>query len=131
VLSIEREAFNENNPYMYVKLYELHSDWFLVVENGNTIVGYVISALTNDYEGRILSFAVQKDFRGRGIGRELMDKILDLFKEEGIHHVKLEVRLSNEISQSLYRNLGFIETNYIPGYYSDGEGAIVMEKYLP
>jgi ribosomal protein S18 acetylase RimI-like enzyme len=44
--------------------------------------------------------------------------------------VRLEVRVSNHVAQQLYRSTGFMEIGFIPFYYKDGEGAIVMRKVL-
>jgi ribosomal-protein-alanine N-acetyltransferase len=40
--------------------------------------------------------------------------------------VKLEVRDSNDVARSLYRDVGFEPARRVPGYYEDGEDALVM-----
>jgi len=53
--------------------------------------------------------AVLPDFRRKGIGKELLKKLLDILKEEGVEEVFLEVRESNIPAIELYRRFGFKE----------------------
>jgi ribosomal protein S18 acetylase RimI-like enzyme len=41
-----------------------------------------------------------------------------------------EVRVGNHAAQRLYRSMGFMKIGYIPFYYQDGEGAIMMRKVM-
>ena len=130
LVQIEREVFMEENPYDHMQLYQSLSSGFFVAEMGDIIAGYVVCVLTEDYEGRIFSLAVSEKFRRYGIGTQLMEKAFKEFRENKITSIRLEVRTSNIVAQSLYRNLGFLEVGYIPRYYSDGENAIVMRMFL-
>lgn len=130
VVQIEKEAFEEDNPYDHMQLYESLSNGFFVADIGGIVAGYVVCVLTEDYEGRIFSLAVGKNFRRCGIGLKLMEKAFKEFRNNKIASVRLEVRSSNIAAQSLYRKLGFVDVGYIPRYYSDGENAIVMRRYL-
>lgn len=51
--------------------------------------------------------AVHPDFRGRGIGRELLKRIETHARQTGCCRVSLEVRRDNETAQGLYRSEGF------------------------
>ncbi|MDY6964573.1 MAG: ribosomal protein S18-alanine N-acetyltransferase [Halobacteriota archaeon] len=130
LINLEREAFQETNPYVYTNLYESCPNGFLVAEKDGLVIGYVVGLLTDDHEGRIFSFAVNKRHRRSGIGTELLNAIFTIFRDNEIFKVRLEVRQSNEAARSLYRKLGFNVTGFIPRYYSDGEDAIVMKKTL-
>ena len=130
LMSIEREAFNESNPYIYTQLYESCSNGFLVAEIDGMVVGYIVGILISDAEGRIFSFAVSESHQCRGIGTQLLKSICDIFTSNKINKVKLEVRPSNKTARSLYTKLGFDVTGRIPMYYSDGEDAIVMNRVL-
>ena len=130
LMSIEREAFNESNPYIYTQLYESCSNGFLVAEIDGIVVGYVVGIPISDVEGRIFSFAVSGSHQCMGIGTQLLKSICDVFISNKIYKVKLEVRQSNKTARSLYTKLGFDVTGRIPMYYSDGEDAIVMKRAL-
>lgn len=57
---------------------------------------------------------VRKDFRGMGLGRELVEAVLDAAREAGYSCVLLDTLDDMEAARSLYEELGFRE---IPPYY--------------
>ncbi|MDR1257984.1 MAG: GNAT family N-acetyltransferase [Tannerellaceae bacterium] len=50
---------------------------------------------------------VRPDYRGRGVGRMLLDGIIAEAASRRASRVTLEVRKDNRVAQSLYRSLGF------------------------
>jgi len=130
VMMIEREAFYDRNPLVYMKLYELNPDGFLVAEKDGVVVGFVVGILLSDNTGRIISVAVASEYRRSGIATQLMNQILKLFVERRVKSMRLEVRKSNIGAQQFYQRLGFVAAGTVPQYYSDGEDAIVMVKEL-
>lgn len=52
---------------------------------------------------------VYSHFRGQGIGRKLMEYVIQLAKERQYCKITLEVREDNGTAQSLYRSVGFDE----------------------
>ena len=64
-----------------------------------------------------------------GIGAELIRELLALSSAAGVVKFTLEVRVSNETAQSVYKKFGFREAGYRRHYYEDnGEDAIIMWK---
>lgn len=55
--------------------------------------------------------AVHPDFRGRGIGRELLQRIESHARQTGCCRVSLEVRRDNSTAQKLYQSEGFAAGN--------------------
>jgi ribosomal protein S18 acetylase RimI-like enzyme len=53
---------------------------------------------------------VLKEFRGKGIGRQLMNALISEADKRGSSRVTLEVRKDNFNAQALYQSLGFEET---------------------
>ena len=103
----------------------------LVVRSGPTIIGYMC-LWHIEYQMEIANFAVSPDFRRRGIGREMMERVLREAKEMGCTNLILSVRESNLPAIGLYTSHGFVETHQRQGYYRDpAEDAIVMVKKLP
>ncbi|MDA8346892.1 MAG: ribosomal protein S18-alanine N-acetyltransferase [Thermaerobacter sp.] len=99
---------------------------YLVAKAGQRVVGYCGMWFIVD-EGHITNVAVHPDFRGRGVGRMLMQAAMDLARLSGGIRVTLEVRISNTIAQSLYESLGFHRVGVRRGYYTDnGEDAYIM-----
>lgn len=62
-----------------------------------------------------LGLMIAKDFRSEGIGRALMEYVIQLGKEYlGLRMVKLGVFAINEKAKALYQKLGFVEYGKLP-----------------
>ncbi|MDD3080507.1 MAG: GNAT family N-acetyltransferase [Paludibacter sp.] len=57
----------------------------------------------------IHDIVVLNEFRGKGIGKALLEKLIEISQERKYCKVTLEVREDNTVAQSLYKNLGFDE----------------------
>lgn len=79
-------------------------------------------------EAQLANIAVHPDFRGRGLGKEMMIRLLANARSEGMEKMTLEVRTGNTAAIELYLALGFIETCRRPHFYEDQDEAILMEK---
>ena len=78
-------------------------------------------------EAHITTFGVHPDHRRQGIGRRLLLALAEVALELGSARMTLEVRVSNEPAQRLYRSFGFNVSGRRVAYYSDdGEDALVM-----
>jgi ribosomal protein S18 acetylase RimI-like enzyme len=53
---------------------------------------------------------VLKEYRGKRVGRQLMDAIINEAKKRGCERITLEVREDNKIAQNLYKSMGFKDT---------------------
>jgi len=97
-----------------------------VAELEDRIVGY--SACWTVFEQSELgNVAVAPDARGRGIGGALVDVVVERVKERGAHELFLEVRESNLVAQSIYRDRGFTVIGRRRSYYAQPtEDALVM-----
>ena len=78
-------------------------------------------------EGHITSVGVRKSHRGQGIGELLVIGAVEASKLLNCRAVTLEVRVSNEVAQNLYKKYGFKIVGRRKRYYSDnGEDAYIM-----
>ena len=95
--------------------------------------GFVLARLTVD-EGEILTIAVDPAARGRGLGRQLMDRVLERLHAERALSLYLEVDDTNRSALTLYRRLRFEEVGRRPAYYVNPDGtrssALVMKRTL-
>jgi ribosomal-protein-alanine acetyltransferase len=101
---------------------------FLVAEGGgsDTVVGYVVAIEAAD-EGEILNLAVAPAGRRTGLGRALVQHILEALTARGVRQVYLEVRESNAPARALYAAHGFKEVGRRKEYYRRPvEDAIVL-----
>ena len=99
---------------------------YLVAETDGRIIGYAGAWVILD-ESHITNIAVAEDYRGRGIGKQLTQSLLQYLSNLGACYATLEVRVSNERAQNLYRGLGFVTVGKRKRYYEDnGEDAFLM-----
>jgi len=129
-LEIDREVFGGYDPSIFAAFYEYHPNSTLVAEVGGSVVGFVLGFKHTPFDGRIFWLAVAPGYQSRGIGMRLLLGVLKIFRQMGALNATLEVRVSNKKAQSLYSALGFYMSGVFPGYYSDGEAAIIMKRRL-
>lgn len=78
-------------------------------------------------EGNIDNVVVDEPFRGKGIGRMLLQELLRQGEELGIQDFTLEVRVSNEPAIHVYQKLGFVSEGIRPRFYEKPvEDAMIM-----
>lgn len=98
------------------------------------IVGYGILSMGAG-EAHVLNICIAPDWRGQGLGRHLLGRLLEIARWNGAERVFLEVRPSNPLAKTLYQSVGFSEIGVRPKYYParDGrEDAIVMAlEFVP
>ena len=99
---------------------------YLVAEADGRIIGYAGAWIILE-ESHITNIAVLEEWRGRGIGKQLTQSLLQYLSNLGACYATLEVRVSNEPAQNLYRSLGFVSVGKRKRYYEDnGEDAFLM-----
>ncbi|MCR4408511.1 MAG: ribosomal protein S18-alanine N-acetyltransferase [Anaerolineae bacterium] len=82
-------------------------------------------------EAHISTLAVHPDWRRHGLGSLIMAALLDKAVERGAVVATLEVRVSNEAAQNLYRTFGFERVGLRRHYYQDNnEDALIMTTPL-
>ena len=78
-------------------------------------------------EAHITTIGVEPEHRGHGLGELLLVALADEAVRRGAEWLTLEVRVSNEPAQGLYRKYGFSVQGVRKRYYSDNnEDAYVM-----
>lgn len=128
IVAIEQEAFATPwTPEAFKN--ELTSNMFaryMVMENDGVLIGYGGMWVIVD-EAHVTNIAVRADHRGKGLGERLLTELQQTAAYFGASKMTLEVRVSNEIAQRLYRKLGFKPAGIRPAYYSDNnEDALIM-----
>jgi ribosomal-protein-alanine N-acetyltransferase len=128
VLVIESESFPRpwTKTHFLDELRSAHSFPLVALGLNHIILGYICPMLVID-EGHILDVAVHKCFRGQGIGKLLVERVLSDCYSGGAEFVSLEVRLSNLSAIQMYMKLGFKVTGRRKRYYENGEDALMME----
>ena len=109
----------------------------IVAEADGAVVGW---GSLNQYNPRAayqhvadFSVYVERGWRGRGVGRRLLERLVELAREIGYHKMMLSAFPFNEPGVALYERLGFTtvgicrEMGVLDGRWVD---TIVMEKLL-
>ncbi|HXH33455.1 MAG TPA: ribosomal protein S18-alanine N-acetyltransferase [Plantibacter sp.] len=98
------------------------------IDDPSELAGYAgLFAPSRSDDADIQTIAVAERARGRGLGRLLMQSLIEQARQQDTAQVFLEVRADNPVAITLYRSLGFEELGVRPGYYQpDDVDAIVM-----
>lgn len=76
-------------------------------------LGVIFFNIVKKDELLVDSLAVTEDMRGKGIGKELMEFVVDFARKKGYRQVKLHVIDSNEKAKRFYERLGFSVIKFI------------------
>lgn len=103
---------------MEMKLIEGISKYkkIVVEEDGKEIARCYVYIIKNDLHERPYSLIedvfVDENYRGRGIGSEIVKKAIEVAKEEGCYKIILTSRFENELVHKWYERLGFKRWGY-------------------
>lgn len=77
----------------------------------------------------INNLAIRPELRGRGLGRILLQRVLDEAEQLGATHATLEVRRSNGAARRLYEGAGFRTVGVRASYYTHPiEDALILAR---
>jgi [ribosomal protein S18]-alanine N-acetyltransferase len=99
-----------------------------VLLEGEKIIGYSLMMLVLD-EAHLLNLSVAKTYQKQGLGRTLLEHMVEMAKNSQMANMFLEVRQSNISAIALYENMGFNEMAIRRNYYPAANGredAILM-----
>ncbi len=103
-----------------------YSAW--VLEKQDEIIGYALMMMVVD-EAHLLNLSIAKAYQKQGLGRYLLEYMLQIARNHHAVNMFLEVRPSNVSAIALYENIGFnemaIRRNYYPAK-SGREDAVLM-----
>ena len=132
VMAIEDQAY----PYPWSKaifrdcIKANYNSW--VMELDNDIVGYAVFLIAVA-ECHVLNICINPNLQGKGLGRKLLNEVLENAKAAEAKCAFLEVRPSNAHAISLYESEGFNEVGTRKKYYPAKHGredAVIFAKEL-
>lgn len=95
------------------------------------ILGFALFHVApSDDTAHLLKILVRPEVRGSGEADQFWKAIIQSLKDEGIQQIYLEVEESNKRAQRFYERQGFQVLRRVKSYYSDGEGAVMMQLTL-
>lgn len=107
-----RDIIQNEELQVYIKDFGKHKDdYCLVADNGGKIVGACWVRIMDDYghiDDETPSFAISlfEEYRGQGIGTDLMRTMLELLKAKGYKRASLAVQKEN-YAVKMYKKVGF------------------------
>ncbi|HRX89031.1 MAG TPA: ribosomal protein S18-alanine N-acetyltransferase [Steroidobacteraceae bacterium] len=103
-----------------------------VLDLDGQVMGYGVMS-TGAGEAHILNVCVRPTFRTRGLGKRLLEHLMDRAAGSGMLDIFLEVRPTNTAAIRLYQSLAFEQVGIRRGYYQAAGGredAVVLRASL-
>ena len=133
VVALEHELF-AHDPWSVEQFWgELsrvpESRWYAVHEDEMGVDGYV-GLYAIPPEGDVQTIAVAPRSQGRGVGRQLLEALLDEARRRECAQIFLEVLDGNDSALALYDRAGFERVARRSSYYGPGLDALVLRRRL-
>lgn len=100
---------------------------YIVAKENNEVVGFAGISTCLD-EATLNNIVVKKSCRGRGIGGELLESLIDLCGDLHMRTFTLEVDTENAPAIHLYEKFGFKNLGVRKKYYNGSRDAYIMTK---
>jgi [ribosomal protein S18]-alanine N-acetyltransferase len=103
-----------------------------VLERDDTLIGYGVMSVAVG-ESHLLNLCVHPDYQSLGLGKRLLNHLLDLAVERNANMTFLEVRPSNFSAIKLYLDHGFDEIGIRRNYYPakmGREDALILARTI-
>ena len=131
VLEIEEASFPtpwSKNSFFYELTENQRAIYLVAKSEMNKVIGYIGMWVVFD-EGHITNLAAHPLYRRQGVGKALLNELINVARKNGIQYLTLEVRRSNLSAQDLYQKIGFVHMGVRRKYYLDNrEDALIMWK---
>lgn len=128
VLQIEEQSFEF--PWSeedFIRCLRQRNCIGMVAESNERVVGFMIYELHRN-RLHVLNFSVHKEMRRRGIGTQLLRKLVSKLSTQRRNKIMLEVRETNLAAQLFFRDLGFRAVSLLRDFYEDTtEDAYLMQ----
>jgi len=132
IAELEGQSFsNPWHPATFRSLLKRDRVQLLVAEDPEKgVVGYAVVWWVLD-QAELANLAVREDYQGRGIGSDLLDRVIAHLEAQGVETLFLEVRMSNKSANRLYGSRGFTQISIRKDYYQNPrEDARILVRYL-
>ena len=110
---LQQELLSNNSKYIVAKSLD------------NIIVGFAGIKIILD-TAELMNIVTKKSFRANGIGKLMLEYLINMYKNEKIKTLNLEVNSQNTIAINLYKKYNFKEVGLRKKYYNNTYDAILM-----
>lgn len=101
-----------------------------VAVEGESVVGFLVVDRVPEQLGHIITVDVVEAWRGRGVGKQLMEAAEAWAEALGLRLMSLETAEDNRAAQRFYEARGYEKRRRVRHYYANGADAWVMVKRL-
>ena len=117
--------------FVFRQFIEIFSNGVIAAEMSGILTGYIVAMpVANACKGWILSLGVLSDYRGMGVGTQLLNAGIDALASVQIESVHLTVEPENTGAVELYKRHGFENADLVDNYFGNGEKRLKMLKLL-
>jgi [ribosomal protein S18]-alanine N-acetyltransferase len=134
IMQIEADLFGPEqwSPGMFWNELAAGNHYRVAVSRAGWIAGYAGLVISTPGEAWVQNIAVRRGLQGRGLGRALLDDLLNEAARNRVTKTLLEVAVDNERAQRLYGWYGFEPVGIRKGYYQPSNtDALVMCREEP
>jgi len=131
LLGIEDDLFGleQWSPAMFWNELANGHHYVVALDGDDDVVGYAGLVLSPPQEAWVNNMAVRRDRQRHGIGRALLEDLLETARRAGIPTTLLEVAADNAPAQAMYQRYGFQTVGVRRGYYQATKtDALVMRR---
>ncbi len=129
VLAIEAESFEF--PWLeedFIRREQQRNCIRMVAEHDERVVGFMIYEL-NKTRIQVLNFAVAVDYRRRGVGSQMVAKLIGKLTPQRRAQIMVDVRETNVAAQLFFRAMGFRVVAVLRGSYVDTPDDAYVFRY--
>ena len=112
---LKQELVNQNTTY-------------IIAKENSEVVGFAGISVCLD-EATLNNIVVKKSYRGKGIGGELLESLIELCSDMNMKLLTLEVNTQNTPAIKLYEKFGFKNQGIRKKYYNNAQDAFIMTKF--
>ena len=114
ILCYDKNKKDENNEYFVA----------------GAVVGN-INKKPNKVQGYIAMLAVEEEYRKKGLGRKMVELLMDIFKKSyKVNEISIETEVDNYAALGLYESFGFVRTKMYINYYFNANNAYKLKLFL-
>jgi ribosomal protein S18 acetylase RimI-like enzyme len=126
--TLQQEAFPRDTPNKKFFNNKIHNKQLLIIgkyEGHIAYEHYTESPFGNSVY--IQEFAVKKEHRRQGLGRQLIQKIIKIAQQKKVPYIYLSTTVDNKEAQEFYKKTGFMKNGSFT-YLKDGDNVYFYSK---
>ena len=143
IVDIMTKYLSEPYPiYTYMYFLDLFPDCTILCYDKNKrdenneyfVAGAVVGNINkkpNKVQGYIAMLAVEEEYRKKGLGRKMVELLMDIFKKSyKVNEISIETEVDNYAALGLYESFGFVRTKMYINYYFNANNAYKLKLFL-